>query len=181
MRGGRFATLLPLILSLSILPAFTPEIFPADAAAPLQGDPDRGRGLFTGELRFAGGGAACIGCHSVAGIPGGGGLLGPDLSKTHSDYGAEGIDAALADLSFPTMKPLYANRPLSPAERAHVAEFLRASGSAPPEDPRSPHSLSAAAGFAALLILLFALGRGRLKGVRRPLVNSRKGREGAAR
>ena len=155
MPGGRFATLLPLVLALSFLPPFTSQIFPAGDGTLTQGDPEHGRRLFTGEVRFVEGGAACIGCHSAAGIPGGGGAVGPDLTKTFSDYGAEGLDAALADLSFPTMKPLYAGRPLKPEERAHLAAFLRTAGSAAPEDRwKTPSVAAAAGGFAAVLALL---------------------------
>lgn len=181
MRGIRFAALLSLVFALSIFPSFASETIPAGDGAPLQGDPALGRRLFTGEQRLVAGGAACIGCHSAAGILGGGGAMGPDLTKTFSDYGAEGLDAALADLPFPTMKPLYAGRPLKPEERAHIAEFLRMAGSAAPEDRWGTPSLAAAAGFAAVLILLAGLGRGRLKGVRRPLVETRKSGGGAAR
>ena len=154
---------------------------PATDSAMPPGDAAAGRRLFTGEQRFQNGGAPCIGCHNVAGLSGGGGVLGPDMSDTFSDYGAEGLASALAEIPFPTMKPIYANRPLLPGERAHVTEFLRAAGGTAPGDAKNRPVLVALGGVAALVLLLLAFGRGRLGGVRKPLVSDRTGRGGDIR
>lgn len=183
MAGGRialpFCLILPFCFLLLLL--FPTHLYPAADNVPLQGDAAAGRRLFTGEQGFRNGGAACIACHSVAGLAGAGGDLGPDLSTTFADFGAEGLAFALAEIPFPTMKPSYANRPLLPEERAHVTEFLRAAGGAAPGGAKNRPALVALAGLAVLVLLLLLFGRGRLGGVRKPLVSIRTGRGGGIR
>ena len=38
------------------------------ASAPVQGNPEIGKALFTGVTRFQNGGPPCVGCHSAGGI-----------------------------------------------------------------------------------------------------------------
>ncbi len=91
----------------------------------MQGDPDWGRRLFTGEVPLENGGPACIACHEAAGVGIlGGGSMGPDLTHVASRYGSEGLASALEALPFPVMKEVYADRPLSPAEQAHLRAFF---------------------------------------------------------
>src|SRR3990170_3880972 len=57
------------------------------APAPIPGDPDMGRKLYTGEIRFQNGGPPCISCHDI-GVGGlGGGTLGPNLMLPNEKYG----------------------------------------------------------------------------------------------
>lgn len=183
MAGGRIALPFCLIFPFCFLfLLLSPDLcHPATDSALPPGDAVAGRRLFTGEQRFRNGGAPCIGCHAVAGLPGAGGVLGPDLSTTYADFGAEGLAFALAEIPFPTMKPSYANRPLLPEERAHVTEFLRAAGGTAPGGAKNRPALVALTGVALLFLLLLAFGRGRLGGVRKPLVTNRTGRGGNIR
>jgi mono/diheme cytochrome c family protein len=146
------ATGTPLLL---ILLAATPE--PA-------ADARRGEALFIGEARFANGGAPCLGCHGIAGH----GLaraasFGPDLTGVHASLGAEALDAALTDVAFPSMAPLYAKHALTPAERADVLAFLQetSSGSAPA--PGAGFAAGVAAIATSFLAASIALGRGRAR------------------
>lgn len=99
---------------------------PQDAQAALVGRPQNGRALFIGTQGLAGGGPACIACHDTAdlGLPGGG-ILGPDLTQVVQRYGGEaGLRGALGTIAFPSMVPLYQNRPLSPQEQADLAAYF---------------------------------------------------------
>ena len=71
------------------------------------GDAERGENLFTGSDRFEAGGPSCLSCHAVAGVGAlGGGRLGPDLTGSFAKYGgAQGLDASLKTIPFPTMLP----------------------------------------------------------------------------
>ena len=127
-------------------------------------DVRRGEALFVGKARLYAGGAPCLGCHGIAGH----GLaraasFGPDLTTAHASYGADGLDAALADVPFPSMAPLYARHVLTPAERADVTAFLGqvATGAAPTLGGRF------ALGVAGLVTLFLSasvlVGRGRAR------------------
>lgn len=98
---------------------------PADQAA-LVGNAESGKALFLGTQGLSAGGTACIACHDTAavGLPGGG-LLGPDLTQVVQRYGGEaGLRGALGTIAFPSMVPIYQNRPLSPQEQADFAAFF---------------------------------------------------------
>jgi mono/diheme cytochrome c family protein len=90
------------------------------------GDAPSGKNLFTGATQLAHGGAACVSCHSVAGIGAlGGGKLGPDLTPAAAKYGgAKGLAGVLSNIAFPKMVPVYGDHPLTPSEQADLAAFL---------------------------------------------------------
>jgi mono/diheme cytochrome c family protein len=106
-------------------------------AAPLAAsaaDARRGEALYLGSARMENGGAPCLACHGVAGH----GLaraasFGPDLTGAHATFGAEALAAALEEVPFPSMQPVYNTHALTPSERADVVAFLaQADGGAPP-------------------------------------------------
>jgi hypothetical protein len=126
------------------------------------GDARRGEALFTGSARLTTGGAPCLACHGIAGH----GLaraasFGPDLSAAFEAYGAEGLDAALADVPFPSMTPLYERHALTAAERADLVAFLHDAGHG--EAPRlgARFALGVAAIAAGLLLAFLYVGRRR--------------------
>lgn len=142
-----------------------------DRPAPL-GDARVGKQLFTGERRFASGGPPCMACHSVAGLGAlGGGALGPDLTQAFARFGEEGLRSIVSSFPFPTMNPIFVNRPLTEQEQADLIAFLQEASAG----GRSPQ-------VAGRLVLLGAMGavtlagashlvwRRRLTGVRRQLV-----------
>ena len=93
------------------------------------GNPDAGRDLFTGADHLSSGGTACMACHDTGalGAPGGG-LLGPDLTRAVERYGGEaGMVAVLGNIPFPSMVPVYQNRPLTPQEQADLTAFMQKS------------------------------------------------------
>lgn len=136
------------------------------------GDSSIGKALFEGAIRFENGAPSCRACHSVAGIGAlGGGLLGPDLTEAYGKFGEEGIASILATTPFPTMRPIFSERPLTPQEQTHLAAFLEQAGVS--ERPAAMVGLLAllgAVGAALLLVMMRFIGRRRLTEVRRPMV-----------
>ncbi len=155
----------------------------AATSAAQAGDAGAGGRLFAGQTRFANGGPACAGCHDAAGLPfPGGGTMGPSLTDASSTFGAEPLQLMLKTLFFPTMAPVFSNRPLTPGERADLGAFLAASAARAP--PRG--ATLATFGLAVLASLALAtaiglLGRRRLRGVRAPLVRAATARLRGAR
>lgn len=148
---------------------------PNDAAAGSAGDPEVGRRLFRGEERLANGGASCISCHSVSGVGGlGGGTLARDLTGSAALYGA-GLPAVLETPPFPLMQTVYGDRPLTEDEVADLSAFLQAAGEGGQAEGSSRLALPAIGfgGMALLLALAGLIWRGRLRGVRKPLIATR--------
>jgi hypothetical protein len=108
----------------------------------------------------------------------GGGTLGPDLTGAYTRFGEAGISSVLASLPFPTMKPIFDSRPLTPEEREDLKAFFRQSAGHPPGTPGAVIGALAAGGWIALLLLTRAAWRGRLRGVRRKLPTNAEGTEG---
>jgi mono/diheme cytochrome c family protein len=89
-----------------------------------EADPAVGRALYTGEKAFEKGGPPCGACHAM----GGEGLaasFGPDLATSKVALDLDMLDGVMADQPYRTMKPLYRDRPISEAERGHVAAWIR--------------------------------------------------------
>lgn len=155
---------------LAAVDAAPPEAAAPAAPPPAGGDPETGRALFAGAVRLRNGGAPCAACHAVAGLPGGGATLGPDLTATYGLYGEDGIAAMLADLPFPSMSPIYGTRPLTVEEQAHLAAFLRAASDREPPAAAAGFLLVGLGGGALAAVLAQAVWRKRLREVRRPLL-----------
>ncbi len=138
------------------------------------GDAARGARLFSGQARLASGGPPCGACPVAAGLPfPGGGTMGPDLTDAYSKYGPEPLGIVLTTLFFPTMDPLFAGRPLTPAERGDLLAFLAASSARSP--PAGTTLRTFVLGVAVLVVvgaLVALFGRTRLRGVRAPLVRA---------
>ena len=96
------------------------------------GDPKRGEDLFMGDVHFANDGPPCMGCHNIGsyGILGGG-MLGPDLTGTWAKYGKSGLASVLANIAFPTMKPIYDDHPLTADEQADLYAFFKIAANQP--------------------------------------------------
>lgn len=132
-----------------------------------------GKDLFTGKLALKNGGPACLSCHNVSAIGViGGGTVGKDLTTAYSNFGETGITSILKTTPFPMMKEIYTAKPLTDEEITGVTTFLKEASSAPSTTYQNPGLFFIIGGVAALLIIgIFQwLWRGRLAGVRRPLV-----------
>ncbi len=102
--------------------AFAVEPAPAANAA-------AGRALYTGEIPFEKGGAPCGACHAL----GGEGIalsatFGPDLSSSQAAHDPDILDGVLTDQPYKSMRPIYAEKPISAVERANLAAFFQQSG-----------------------------------------------------
>lgn len=132
------------------------------------GNPDVGRELFLGTRPFARGGLPCTACHGVAGSDALGGTLGKDLTAWGAPSRVRGLAAALRTMPFPTMKPVYANQPLTEEETAHLLAFLQ-QAQAFTAKPQGWPVLLAGVGGVVLLLLPGVVLRSRFTRVRKPL------------
>ncbi len=161
-------------LALAVLALPPTGARPAGAAGPA---PDvvvqYGRDLFAGRAAMQNGGPPCAACHATTAIPfPHGGRMGPDLSAVYEMLGPEGTDVTLRTLFFPTMTPIYQDRPLAPPEQRALAAFFAQSAGG----PAGERDTFVVASFAVLgLLLLVAVTwlawARRLRGVRAPLVS----------
>jgi mono/diheme cytochrome c family protein len=119
------------------------------------GVPGHGEKLFTGGAALINGGTACNACHTVAGVGVlGGGALGPDLTHAFTKYGgAAGLSGALASLPFPTMRGIFAARPLTPAEQADLLAFLQQTDQSGPTSKAAGGLVFLLSGLAGAVIL----------------------------
>lgn len=159
-----------------LLPGLAALAWSAGAAEPHAAPPDprRGEALYVGTARLAAGGAPCLGCHGVAGH----GLaraasFGPDLSGAHLQYGAEGLEAMLEDVVFPSMAPIYREHAVTRAERADLVAFLAEAQGAQPAALGAGFWGGVAAAAAAFLAVVVAIGR---RGVGRRRAATAQGR-----
>jgi mono/diheme cytochrome c family protein len=132
----------------------------AAAPKPTTGDATAGKDLFTGSTQLAHGGAACVSCHSIAGVGAlGGGRLGPDLTRAAAKYGgAAGLARVLSNIAFPKMVPVYRDHPLTSSEQADLAAFLSRSPAATTTgDHTLPIVLLGLAVTAAILALMLVV------------------------
>jgi hypothetical protein len=121
-----------------------------------------------------------MGCHNVGenGLLGGG-AMGPDLtnvSTRRSDAEILGLLSNTGQVTSPVMQPIYADFPLTAEEQADLFAFMKASVGQPESDKELLVLGISLAGFVAAVILLGFVYRGRLRGVRRALVE--KGKSG---
>jgi mono/diheme cytochrome c family protein len=147
------------------------EIAPADV--------DAGYRLFTGQATLASGGAACIACHNVNGVGRlAGGTLGPDLTAVGTKYKDPELISILQNPNFPTMKSVFAARPLSDEEIVKLFAYFQSAKAANPAAQARPglvrlDPLFLIIGFITLVLAIFLLHRiwrNRLRGVREELV-----------
>lgn len=144
-------------------------------------DADRrlGRAIFLGRQPLQAGGPACIGCHSIDGLPAlGGGRLGPDLTKVFERLkGRKPLSAWLAAPATETMQPVFATHPLTGDEILALVAFFK-SVAARPDTEAAPSRIAflllGLAGATALVFVMDAVWKQRFHAVRRPLVEKAK-------
>lgn len=170
-RGDSRAGKRTIILLLAVLLAGAPELY-------AQGSATRGEALFTGQTRFQNGGPACGSCHSTSGLSfPQGGTMGPDLTHEYSKLGPAAMQATLETLYFPAMNALFAPRPLTPEEQQDLIAFFQSVDRNQVGNLTAGLGLIALIGFFILLGITWIKGRGRIRSVRRALLE----RAGAVR
>lgn len=144
---------------------------------PLTGqDVANGRQIFLGQRALAGGGPACISCHTLRGLSGlGGGRLGPDLTRVYERLqGRKPLSAWLAAPASPTMAPVFKTRPMQPDEILALVALFQDSAQKGGEDESASmlnFFLLGTGGMVLGLVALDAAFRKRFRGVRRSLVH----------
>ncbi|MBI2820410.1 MAG: c-type cytochrome [Acidobacteria bacterium] len=148
------------------------ELTPQDAAL--------GRSLFEGEQPLSNGGPACIACHNLSFLGGlGGGKLGPDLTGILERMGGRrGLEAWLRTSPTATMRMVFGKRPITPEEALSLVAYFEQ-----PPTPEAQASFSgiqqfilfSVVGVSFLLLVIGLIWKGRLRSVRRVLVESAKG------
>ncbi|MBI2434766.1 MAG: cytochrome c [Candidatus Hydrogenedentes bacterium] len=141
-------------------------------------DVARGTAIFTGRESLSNGGPACVSCHMLPAVGGlGGGNVGPDLTEVFERLqGRVALSAWLQSPATPTMQSLLRNAPLRPDEIHSLAALFE--DSAKTGTPVQPAALRLSfvllgLGGAVLILVLFDfLWKGRLRAVRRPLVEA---------
>ena len=110
-----------------------------------------GVALFTGKEPFAKGGAPCVSCHRLS-YPGiNGGALAADLTSLFDKMGESGVRGVLKSLSFPVMKKIYAERPLTEDETTALTALFK--DAAARKHPASdPYPLAGLAFFALCIV-----------------------------
>lgn len=144
---------------------------PAISALPA-GDAARGKEYFVGQARFANSGAACMACHSIAGIGAlGGGQLGPDLTGAYNKWGQAGLVSFVTQPATVTMSAVWRQTPLTQQEGADLLAFLQqASVSERPANTVVQLLLLALGAAVVMLIITEMVWHRRLNGVRGPMV-----------
>ena len=146
------------------------------SSGPSARDSTIGRWLFVGRRGLANGGAPCISCHSVAGVGAlGGGTLARDLTGAATRYGP-GLPQVVQTPPFPLMQAVYGPRPLTAEETSHLVAFLQniAQDEASAGSAKLPFPAAGLGGMVVLLVLAGVIWRGRLRGVRKPLIGERQ-------
>ena len=143
-----------------------------------------GRQIFSGKRRLAGGGPACISCHTMRDLRGlSGGRLGPDLTLVYERLqGRKGLSAWLMSPASPTMTPVFRNAQIQSEEILPLVAYFEDSAKRGGQDDSSAllnFFLISAAMMVVGLVSLDAIWKKRIHGVRRQLVQRRtRGDEG---
>jgi hypothetical protein len=148
---------------------------PVSAEAIAAGDVENGRNLFMGYTHLQNEGPPCMGCHNVGenGLLGGG-AMGPNLTNVSTRLSQDEIASLLSNSGptlSPVMQPIFTGHPLTEGEQADLIAFLNASVGQPEANREIWVFAISLAGFVAAVALLGFIYRGRLRSVRRALVN----------
>jgi mono/diheme cytochrome c family protein len=143
-----------------------------------QGNPDNGRDIFIGNVKMVNGGPACITCHSIddVGILGGG-AMGPNLTQAAVKYGDVGLASALANITFPTMQPLFEDHTLTVSEQADLVAYIKSQAGQQQINKEFLILAISLAGFLVVIALAAFYWRGRLRSVRQQLVDEAQARQ----
>ena len=144
-------------------------------------DIELGGDIFRGAQSLRNGGAACLACHSAAGAGGlGGGKLGPDLMRVYERLqGRVGLSAWLAAPATPTMRAVFANHPLESEEIHALAAYFEKQSLQGTQQATVGQLNFVLYGLGATifgLVVLDWVWKGRLRGVRRALVQEQSSR-----
>lgn len=141
-----------------------------------------GHEIFIGVRRLKNGGTACNACHSTHGLSTpGGGRLGPDLTRVFERLkGRKSLSAWLMAPATETMQPVFKNHPLEAEEIHALVAYFESSAKHSEADASANRIAFLLIGLLIAAAIVFAfdvIWKGRLYGVRRPLVEANTKRE----
>jgi len=144
-----------------------------------EADIERGRQIFRGEQRLSNGGPPCLSCHTVEGLGGlGGGRLGPDLTKVYERLqGRKNLASWLLAPATETMQPVYSKASITNEEILPLVAYLEDEARIGTQDSTTAQVTFLLMGLAGAVLGFVAADsawRGRLRGVRRPLVRGER-------
>ncbi len=151
-----------MLLILACVPALAQNI----------GDPQKGKALFVGKIRFYNNGPACNSCHNVdmKGFISGGGLA-KDLTQAVTRLTADGVSGIIAAMPFPQMQKSYEGKPLTEQEIANLLAFLKSADTAAattqPANPAGKDLITG--GVAGIIVLLISFSLFWIRRKKRPV------------
>ena len=87
---------------------------------------EKGKQLFSGELRFLNGGAPCVSCHNVPDVTMlGGGNLAIDLTNAYTRLNEAGLTNMIQTQPFPVMKQSFINNAITDEEVFDLSAYLK--------------------------------------------------------
>lgn len=136
-----------------------------------------GTELFLGTRKLSQGGPACVSCHTLGTLGKfGGGRLGPDLTLVYERLGSrKAVGTWLSAPATPTMKSVFRQHPLQPEEILPLLSvFEDAQRRSQPADATTQINffLAGFLGVSGALVLLGWIWRGRIRSVRRLMVQA---------
>ncbi len=145
-----------------------------------------GRELYMGRRPLTGRAPSCVSCHRLDSVGGfGGGTLGPDLTGVNQRLGGtQRVSVWLGKPPLPVMRALFRDRPLAADETFAIAALLADESARPPAPGAARSRAFVAAGTAGALFALLAMAvvwSGRLRAVRRPMVDAARHVAGGTR
>lgn len=137
-----------------------------------------GKQIFLGQRRLANGGPACVSCHTLRALNGlGGGRLGPDLTNEIERLGSRvGATAWLTAPPTTTMQAVFSKHPLNRDEIFPLLAAIDDAGRQVQPEKAAATLMFSGFGFSGMLIglvLLQIAWRGRMRSVRRSVVQKR--------
>ena len=139
---------------------------------PVPEDIPLGEKLFWGQTKFQNGGAACVGCHSIAGSGIlGGGTLGPDLTQVNARFTLPELINILQNPNFPLMSKVFAGRDITDEEIVRLVALFQDKKTAQPLAAKiAMYFLYLGIGSTIVMIIIFNwFWRSRFTGVRKNL------------
>lgn len=87
---------------------------------------EKGKQLFSGEIRFVNGGAPCVSCHNVPNVTIlGGGNLAIDLTNSYTRLSEAGLTNMIQTQPFPVMKQSFINNAITDEEVFDLSAYLK--------------------------------------------------------
>lgn len=121
---------------------------------------EKGKKLFSGDLRFVNNGASCVSCHNIPDVMFlGGGNLAIDLTNSYSKLSEAGLVNMIQTQPFPVMNKAYVSNPLTDEEVFDLAVYLKGVDAANQNAQQTNQPLNLLySGVGGLIILLLLFG-----------------------